>query len=90
VTELRGLAFVGVVLFGYQAILGELTPGSALGLGGSGLILGLTGLVTARRRAGARRPIVRALAAAYLLLSVVMAVVIALALKWLYIVGAGR
>lgn len=84
-TELRAIAFIGVVLFGYQTLAGELTPGSALGLGTAGLILGLTGTINARRRAGARRPIVRVLAIAYLLLSMVMAVVIALALKWIYL-----
>lgn len=84
-TELRAIAFIGVVLFGYQTLTAELTPGSALGLGVSGLILGITGAITARRRAGARRPIVRVLAIAYFLLSMVMAVVIALALKWIYL-----
>ncbi len=87
-TELRAIAFVGVLLFGYQALLGELTPGSALGLGGAGLLLAISGFVTARRRVGARRPIVRVLAAAYVVLSIAMAVVVALALKWLYLSGA--
>ncbi|MFN7954978.1 MAG: hypothetical protein U0610_24845 [bacterium] len=89
-TELRAIAFVGVLLFGYQAVLGELTPGSALGLGGAGLMLALSGFVTARRRAGARRPVVRLLAAAYVVMSIAMAVVVALALKWLYLSGSMR
>lgn len=84
-TELRAIAFVGVVLFGYQTLTAELTPGTALGLGVTGLVLGVTGAITARRRAGARRPIVRVLAIAYMLLSMVMAVVIALAIKWIYL-----